>query len=70
MRATWMGKYLGLCWSPASGGYKRLKSPTIYESNQSCRELKMKSCAWLPSLTIMKFCTCALRESSHFTLFI
>lgn len=70
MRATWIGKYFGLCWSPAPGGYKRLKSLTIYKSNQSCRELKMKSHAWVPSLTIIKFYTCALRKSSHFTLFI
>lgn len=70
MRATWTGKYLGLCLSPAPGGYKRLKSLTKYRSNQSCRKLKMKSCAWLPRLTIMKFCTCALRKPAHFTLFI
>ena len=70
MRATWTGKCLGLCLSPAPGGYKRLKSLTKYRSNQSCRELKMKSCAWLPSLMIMKFFTCVLRRPSQLTLFI
>lgn len=70
MRATWAGKCLGLCLSPDPGGYKRLKSLAKYRSNQSCRELKMKSCAWLPSLMIMKFFTCVLRRPSLLTLFI
>lgn len=55
---------------PCSRWLQKTESLTKYGSNQSCRELKMKSCAWLPCLTIMNFCTCAPKKPAHFTLFI